>query len=313
MSRFVVGAFAAAVVLAAVSVPVSAHQSSGAIFTTLPDGSAVNFNIYDSKDDVYLDGGPGQNAPKTAAGLDDAVYVFQVTDPSGKVLLSQDIAACRRVVVEGGVITGLYNRDGKCPAADAHLTGLDIDWGATTVQLMPYADTPNNGNEYKAWITYESDFLTSCAANGVPDGLAVVDCGYGRRGNFHGFMGRHSKTDNFKVGGQPLEIDTRFYHRSLWSGDAIDGLLATWTDTLEASNRKWSYWDPSHMVFHEAHVENVEFGTHYITIENQPGCRVGEIAVAGRLLARTGPQVVPVTVRKGFNGNTIWVDVACID
>ena len=43
--------------------PGLAHAPSGAIFTTLPDGSAVNFNIYDSKDDVYLDGGPGSGAP----------------------------------------------------------------------------------------------------------------------------------------------------------------------------------------------------------------------------------------------------------
>jgi hypothetical protein len=62
---------------------VAAHAPSGAIFTTLPDGSEVNFNIYEAKEDVYLDGGPGIGAPQTAAGLDDGIYVFQVTDPSG--------------------------------------------------------------------------------------------------------------------------------------------------------------------------------------------------------------------------------------
>ena len=36
--------------------------------------------------------GPGQGAPQTAAGLDDGTYVFQITDPSGKVLLSTDPA-----------------------------------------------------------------------------------------------------------------------------------------------------------------------------------------------------------------------------
>jgi hypothetical protein len=59
-------------------------------------------------------------------------------------------------------------------------------------------------------------------------------------------------------------------------------------------------------------VENVERGIHYITVENQLGCQVGEVAVAGNLLAKSGPQTVAVSVRKGFNGNTIWVDVACI-
>ena len=73
-----------------------AHAPSGAIFTTLPDGTAVNFNIYANKNDVYLDGGPGPGAPQTAAGLDDGIYVFQVTDPSGKSLLSSDAAKCRQ-------------------------------------------------------------------------------------------------------------------------------------------------------------------------------------------------------------------------
>jgi hypothetical protein len=306
MSKSVVGTLAAAVLMAA-SLPASGHQSSGAIFTTLPDGSAVNFNIYGDKYDVYLDGGPGQNAPQHAAGLDDGIYVFQVTDPSGKTLLSEDIAACRRVVVSNGVIAGLVT-DG-CPSV--HVTGTDVDWGATTVQLMPYADTPNNGGEYKAWMTYVEDFLTACEANGVANGLAVVDCGLGHRGNFHGFLGRHSKTDNFKVGGQPRELDTRFHAGSVW-GDFIDGLAITWTDTLGASNRKWSYLDPSHYVFHEAHVENVEDGTHYITVDDQLGCKVGEIAVDGRILSKPGPQTVSVKVTPGFKGDTLWVDVACV-
>lgn len=73
---------------------------SGAIFTTVSDGSEVNCN-YPSKDSVYLDGGPGPGAPQHAAGLDDGTYVFQVTDPSGRVLLSIDPAGCRRFVVTG--------------------------------------------------------------------------------------------------------------------------------------------------------------------------------------------------------------------
>ena len=55
----------------------------GAIFTTTVDGSAVNANLYESKCSVYLDGGPGPNAPAGAAGLPDGEYYFQVTDPSG--------------------------------------------------------------------------------------------------------------------------------------------------------------------------------------------------------------------------------------
>ena len=40
---------------------------SGAIFTTLSDGSSVNANQYSSSCSVYLDGGPGPHAPAKAA------------------------------------------------------------------------------------------------------------------------------------------------------------------------------------------------------------------------------------------------------
>src|SRR5688572_8185010 len=122
----------------------TAHAPSGAIFTTLADGSEVNVNQFPSKQAVYLDGGPGIGAPQTAAGLDDGTYVFQVTDPSGKTLLSTDAAKCRQIVVSHGIITGVV------ATGCQHLTGLDVDHGATTVQLMPYLDTPNNGGVYKA-------------------------------------------------------------------------------------------------------------------------------------------------------------------
>ena len=126
---------AALAVMAALPAVAAAHEPSGAIFTTLSDGSEVNFNHYDLKTDVYLDGGPGPGAPQTAAGLDDGTYVFQVTDPSGKTLLSTDIAACRQFTVANGVINGVV---GPCP----HVTGVDVDHNAVTVQLFPFNDTP---------------------------------------------------------------------------------------------------------------------------------------------------------------------------
>src|SRR5258708_30119731 len=67
----------------------------GAIFTTLADGSAVNANQYDSTCAVYLDGGPGPNAPASAAGLPDGDYYFQVTNPDGQQLLSTDAVSNR--------------------------------------------------------------------------------------------------------------------------------------------------------------------------------------------------------------------------
>lgn len=284
---------------------------SGAIFTTLSDGTEVNLNQFPSKEDVYLDGGPGPGAPQTAAGLDDGVYVFQVTDPSGKVLLSTDIASCRRMIVENGIITGVVPAGG-CE----HNTGLDVDHGAATVQLMPYLDTPNKGGVYKVWVTLVEDYLEGCAMQGVADGLAVVDCGpFGRRsgGVAHGFIPAESKTDNFKVKeGPPQEVDVRFFDDA--TGELIDQLEVTWIDTLGASNKKWSVWAPQLLAFHEAHVENAEYGDHRFEITDQPGCTVGAVYVDGELMPQTGPQTVDVLVRPNIKSKpwgTIWVDVYC--
>src|SRR5215207_9924777 len=109
-----------AVAVIAMPHTVSAHAPSGAIFTTLADGSEVNLNQFPNREAVYLDGGPGPGAPQTAAGLDDGTYVFQVTDPSGKTLLSQDLAKCRQFTVAGGIITAVVDTDCE------HLTGSDI-------------------------------------------------------------------------------------------------------------------------------------------------------------------------------------------
>ncbi len=185
---------------------VSAGPPSGAIFTTLEDGTRVNANHYDDKRDVYLDGGPGPNAPQDAAGLDDGNYYFQVTDPSGKRLLSQDPVYCREFLVEDGIITELVSigRTYKYKGDDVpcykdgweygkHDTGVDVDHDALTIQLMPYKDTPNNGGVYKAWATPTEHF------DGDPN---KVDNGYSP-GYFHGFVPKYSKTDNFKVKKKP--------------------------------------------------------------------------------------------------------------
>jgi hypothetical protein len=287
----------AAVPLSFAGSPAVAGAPSGAIFTTVADGSEVNFNIYPSKDAVYLDGGPGPGAPQHAAGLDDGVYVFQVTDPSGKALLSTDAVQCRQFTVAGGIITGTV----PSPAGCAHGTGLDIDHNAVTVQLLPYNDTPNPGGEYKVWATRVADY--AC----YPD-LSQVDCT--AKGSKHGFVPGASKTDNYKVGGEPVEIDTRFFPTGQY-GDWMDGLGITHTDTLGASNGKWSYLDPSLQVFHEAHVEDAEPGTHLITVDNQPGCTVGHVLLNGVALPRTGPQTVSVAVKSNSRVATLRVDVEC--
>jgi hypothetical protein len=288
-------------VLAAMMFVPPAHANvSGAIFTTVADGTEVNFNIYQFKTDVYLDGGPGPGAPIGAAGLPDGDYVFMVTDPSGKTILSTDIAACRRFTVTGGIITALVNSGPVCSATAAtpplHVTGISVDHGSTTVQLMPYNDTPNHGNEYKVWVTPVLDYLCP---------FTVVDCNSGK----HGFVDANSKTDNFKVKSSSVrEIDTRFLDSN---GNFIDDLGITWIDTLGASNNKWSYYSLPLDIIHEAHVEAPEDGTHQIVVQNQPGCTVGAVYLNGSLLPTSGPQTVLVKVSPSYKNITLRVDISC--
>jgi hypothetical protein len=285
---------------------INASPPGGAIFTTLADGSEVNYNLYPNKEAVYLDGGPGPGAPQTAAGLDDGTYVFQVTDPSGKKLLSTDPARCRQFTVSGGIITGVAP-SGGC----AHLTGLDIDHGATTVQLMPYLDTPNQGGVYKVWATLVGNYRCS---------LAVVDCGFRAGSNVHGFSPSDSKTDNFKVKNKvPQEIDTVFFSdlngNNYWDVEfepALDGFQVLWTDTLGAKNNKSSYYAPQLDVNHEAHVEAPEPGAHRIAINEQDGCNIGVIAIDGIRQPESGPQEVTVLFPKTTKTHTIFVVVQCI-
>ena len=170
----------------------------GAIFTTLHDGTRVNANIYQAKCDnlgVWLDGGPGPNAPAGAAGLPEGDYFFQVTDPSGKNLLSTDAVKFRQFHVgANGFITGVSG-------AGNHQTDTDTDHGsegARTIELcappsVPFLDTPNPGGVYKAWVTPVGDYVGDI--NNVDNPCS--------QGCSHGFIHAASKTDNFKVRGQP--------------------------------------------------------------------------------------------------------------
>ena len=149
----------------------TAQPVTGAVFTTDGTGKLVNGNIYDAKQDVHLNGGPLPSAPCGAAGLPDGDYYFQVTDPSGKTLLSTDSINERKVRVSGGLITAYLGT--------SHQTGTGKCPNSISVALLPYDNTPNPGREYKAWMTPTQDYAPGA-------------------GNF-GFVPRKSKTDNFKI------------------------------------------------------------------------------------------------------------------
>lgn len=149
----------------------SSSSTEQDLFTSTEDGSAVNENHYAAKTDVFLDGGPGANAPAHAAALPAGDYYFQVTDPSGKKILSSDGIECRKFRINAdGVIDHLY------PCATTHATGVDGDHselGAITIGLAPFDDSKNG--VYKAWVTPVDKYAD-------------------------GFVNRYSKTDNFKIG-----------------------------------------------------------------------------------------------------------------
>jgi len=150
---------------------------SGAIYTTNKDGTEVNQNIYDLSTDVYISGGPQNH---NASGPPDGTYYFQVTDPSGNVLLSIDNATCRQLVVSGGRVAGASSAAAGCKHANGT---FNLASGATPVQLSPFSATPNGGAEYKVWLIAQTD-STSIS----PTDPKVIN-----------FDPGDSKTDNFKV------------------------------------------------------------------------------------------------------------------
>lgn len=265
-------------------------QLSGAIFTTDASGNPVNLNIYDAKEDVYLNGGPGINAPDDAAGLPAGTYSYQVTDPSGKVLLSTDPVSCRQFTVDAsGVITSVAP-SGAC----AHLTGTSTEDGGLTVQLFPYSTTPNNGGVYKVWVSPTN--LLSCTAPG----------------NKNCFVPRYSKVDNFKVRSDIIvEIDVRFWK----NGNVMDGYAAEWTDTNGASNIKYSEYNPAVLAFHEAHFEATEEGTHSIKVSDQPGCDITAVELPdgsyGKVRGNSSTVTFAVAPAGPGADVTYFVDVSC--
>jgi len=212
----------------------AAPPLSGAIFTTDYLGQIVNGNTkYLSKcgvTGVWLDGGPGPNAPITAAGLPDGDYYFQVTDPSGKKLLSTDPVEDRCVTVSGGIIV-----DNSC-SVNPHVTNPSADaGGGIVVELCPYIDTPNHGGVYKAWVTPVGD--GTVAGGGFVGDTMLVDnpCG---NGCFHGFIPARSKTDNYKT--EDVALFCIAVHKDIVRKGANEpgvGWKISITDGLNATNQ----------------------------------------------------------------------------
>ncbi len=149
---------------------------TGAIWTSLVDGTTVNANVYQHKNDAFLNGGP-QNCG-SSHGLPDGDYYFQVTDPSGATLLSSDAISARQVRVTNGVIAGNGN--------GTHAEGSASCSGGLPVRLAPFDTTPNSGGEYSVDMGAKAD---------------VEDCpGFASDSKALNFLScAGTKNDNFKV------------------------------------------------------------------------------------------------------------------
>lgn len=137
-----------AVVFAFALIGVSAFAAQGSLKTTDSTCTAVNGNVtYSDKSAVYIS---GDNM------LNSLSYYVRVTDPSGSTLLSTN---------------------GNGPVT------TDANGNLACVQLVsvvgPYADTPNQGGEYKVEVSLLSNF-----------------------------SGGSTKSDNFKVAFQPPPPET---------------------------------------------------------------------------------------------------------
>jgi hypothetical protein len=121
----------------------SAAPVSGAVFTTESSCTGTNINIFTSKGDVYLDGGP---AHPGAAGLPDGGYYVQVTEPGGT-LLGSTLSA--NVTVSGGEFADCYR------LVDILVRASDASPG--------YDDTSNGGGEYKVWVSMDPAFANSAS------------------------------------------------------------------------------------------------------------------------------------------------------
>jgi hypothetical protein len=119
-------------------------QVSGAVFTTDSSCSGTDLNIYGSKSDVYVDGGP---AGKSGSGLPPGSYCVQVTAPDGTVL---GVSAPGAVTVNSsGSFVQCYQLSAILNTASSGFTAAGYD------------DTNNPGGEYKVWVSTDCTFNPS--------------------------------------------------------------------------------------------------------------------------------------------------------
>ena len=171
---------AAAIGLLLCSLTASA-QVTGVITTVGATGAPRD--VFADKDDVFFTAGPTATGCAFTQFLNDGRYYFQVTDLSGRRLMSSDPVAERVVTVRNGV---LFSADGP---AHGHATRDRGPCGGLSVGLAPFRDAGNRDADYLLWLTPVASFTGD--AN-----LIDPVCG---AGCFHGFRPETSLTTHFRV------------------------------------------------------------------------------------------------------------------
>jgi hypothetical protein len=128
--------------------PALAAGFPGAIYTTDVTCGGVNINLFDSKADVYLNGGPQGGG----SGLPQGTYFVQVTDPSGATVLGKTLTASVTVDNTGSFVQ-CYQLMAILYSASSGFTAKGFD------------DSPNNGDVYKVWVSPTADFASSKTDN----------------------------------------------------------------------------------------------------------------------------------------------------
>jgi SdrD B-like domain len=163
--------------LGACAAAVAQHPGPQKISLADSSGRPAADNLFAHAVDVFLSS-PG--ATCAAAGLPDGRYYLQVTDPSGKYLLSTDPPQARLITVRGG----LFVQAGLTAHA---IAPASVGCRSSLLAVAPIRETSKFGGIYKVWVTPADDFEGDPS---VPDNVCGPGC-------FHGFDTAQSLTVNF--------------------------------------------------------------------------------------------------------------------
>ena len=251
---------------------------SGAIFTTEVDETGectgVNINHYDSKLDVYLDGGPAHIGDGTQ--LPDGSYYVQVTDPSGANVLGSSV---------NNNSSTQSTTQTPISVVDGHFEDCYQLWAIVSYKQGPhskqgYKDTTNNGGVYKVWISTTSTFENST-----------------------------NKTDNFKVrlnkDADPATLTVRKFYDADRDGtwDADESEITGWMVNIDYPSL-YDLLDGTVFTPWSEEIPAPKSGTYTYV--------VSEIMPAGGFWVATTPTSVTVNVAAGGSYTVVFGNYAFV-